>query len=324
MSRPRFLVVGSCNMDYTFGGERFPMEGETIMGDSFSTAAGGKGANQACQAARAGAQVDFIGRVGDDANARELMAGLEGMGIDTSMTVTDPNSTTGCALIELERRPEGTRNRIMVVPGAQMKFRAEELSFLREKIGEYDMVLLQLEISMEANEAVAEMAREAGVPVMLNPAPYAPLDGSFLRNISFISPNEHEAAEMTGIRISDWDSAGKAAEMISDMGPRNVLITMGEAGALLYSDGAVLKVPSVRTDAVDPTAAGDSFVGAFCAAHAAGMDAEDAMTFAAYAASITVSGYGAQPSIPDIERIVARMGDAAGRLDRASLSRLMG
>ncbi len=324
MRKPRILVVGSCNMDYTFGGDRFPEEGETVMGDSFSTAAGGKGANQACQAARAGAKVDFIGRIGQDANGTELMRGLSEMGIDTSMTILDPESTTGCALIELERHIEGTRNRIMVVPGAQIRFRDGELDFLRDRIGRYDMVLLQLEISMPANETVADMAKEAGVPVMLNPAPYAPMSRSFLQNVSFISPNEHEAAEMTGIAITDWESAEKAAAAIAESGPGNVLITMGEAGALLYYEGETVRVPSVKTEAVDPTAAGDSFVGAFCAAYAAGLAPDDSMIFASHAASLTVSGYGAQPSIPDINRIMKKLGDTASRFDCDALSRLTG
>ena len=324
MRKPRILVVGSCNMDYTFGGDRFPKEGETVMGDSFSTAAGGKGANQACQAARAGAKVDFIGRIGQDANGSELMRGLGEMGIDTSMTVLDPESTTGCALIELERHAEGTRNRIMVVPGAQIRFRDGELDFLRDRIGRYDMVLLQLEISMSANETVADMAKEARVPVMLNPAPYAPMSRGFLQNVSFISPNEHEAAEMTGIAITDWESAEKAAAAIAESGPGNVLITMGEAGALLYYEGKTVRVPSVKTEAVDPTAAGDSFVGAFCAAYAAGLAPDDSMIFASHAASLTVSGYGAQPSIPDINRIMKKLGDTASRFDRDALSRLTG
>ena len=133
-----------------------------------------------------------------------------------------------------------------------------------------------------------------------------------------------EAAEMTGIAITDWESAEKAAAAIAESGPGNVLITMGEAGALLYSDGETVRVPSVKTEAVDPTAAGDSFVGAFCAAYAAGLAPDDSMTFASHAASLTVSGYGAQPSIPDISRIIERLGETASRFDRDALSRLTG
>lgn len=324
VSRPRILVVGSCNMDYTFAGDRFPREGETVMGDSFSTAAGGKGANQACQAARAGAEVSFVGRTGCDSNGEILMKGLEDMGIDTSMVIRDPDSTTGCALIELERYPGGTRNRIMVVPGAQMRFMQGELDMLRDRIADYDIVLLQLEINQEADLAVAEMAAEAGVPVMMNPAPYAPMSSELLHRITFISPNEHEATEMTGIEITDADSARRAAEAIVRTGPENVIITLGENGAVFFDGRDLIHCPCVKADAVDPTAAGDSFVGAFCAAHAAGMDAGDAMVFASHAASITVSGFGAQPSIPGIDRIAQSLRKSGYPADGPALAKLMG
>jgi len=315
MSVPKLLVLGSCNMDYTFGGPRFPSEGETVIGDTFSTAPGGKGANQACQAARAGASVDFIGKTGEDENGKTLREILSGMGIDTSMMLSDPGETTGCALIELERSEGTTKNRIMVVPGAQMHINPAELEFLDDRIKIYDMLILQLEINMEANRQAVRAAHMAGVPVMMNPAPYAAIDSETLNMLTFISPNEHEAREMTGIAINDLESAGRAAEAICRMGPRNVIITLGENGAVFYDGQNLIHCPCVRTEAVDPTAAGDSFVGAFCTAYSAGMKAEEAMCFASHAASITVSGRGAQPSIPDIKRIaesLRRAGELTG------------
>ena len=304
MSRPKILVVGSCNIDYTFGGDRFPKEGETVMGDTFLTACGGKGANQACQAVRAGALVDFVGRTGDDADAKRLRSELAGMGIDTSLMITDRERTTGCALIELERRPDGTRNRIMVVPGAQMHFTEEELQVLKTRIGSYDMVILQLEINDAANRLVAEMAHEAGVPVMLNPAPFKQQDPGFLRLLDILSPNEHEAAEMTGIEISDMESARRCCEAVLKTGVGKVIITLGSRGAVFYDGSSFIHAPCVKTEVTDPTAAGDSFVGAFCTAYSAGLDADDSMMFASHAASITVSSAGAQPSIPELEAIL--------------------
>ena len=324
MKKPRILVVGSVNMDYTFAGNRFPAEGETVMGESFSTAAGGKGANQACQAARAGARVDFVGRIGADLNGTELMKSLGGMGIDTSMVITDEDETTGCALIELERRPGGTSNRIMVVPGAQIRFRAEELEPLKNRIAQYDMVLLQLEINSEANETVARMAHDAGVPVMLNPAPYSEISPEILCRTDIISPNEHEAAEMTGIRITDMATAETAARAVMEKGPRSVLITLGEKGAVFFGPEGVIRCGCVETEAVDPTAAGDSFVGSFCTAYAAGMDVREAMVFASHAASITVSGYGAQPSIPDIKRITQSIREHGAETNEEVLRALAG
>ena len=159
------------------------------------------------------------------------------------------------------------------------------------------------------------MAAEAGVPVMMNPAPYAPMSSRLLKLITFLSPNEHEAREMTGIEITGDESALEACRAIREMGPDKVIITMGDSGAVYFDGEKFMHCPCVKADAVDPTAAGDSFVGAFCAAYAAGMDPENAMIFASHAASITVSGYGAQPSIPDISRISASLkstGDLAG------------
>ena len=322
MRKPRILVVGSCNMDFTFEAERFVKEGETIMGTAFSTAQGGKGANQARQAAKAGADVTFLGKMGHDSNAEQLIAILKSDGIDTSKMLFSDTEPTGCACIELENREGGTRNRIIVVSGAQVTFTEEELSFLKEEIRNYDMVILQLEINMDANELVAKYAHDAGVPVMLNSAPSAPLSDSFLANLTYISPNEHEASDMTGIKVETVEDAREACRALCDKGVENVIITMGSQGAVIGNREKFVQVPCVKTTAVDPTAAGDSFVGAFCTAVAAGMEWNDALTFASHAASITVSRKGAGPSLPylsEIKELLARTGSSVDAEALASL-----
>lgn len=314
MSKPRILVVGSCCMDYTFGSTVIPNEGETVLGNNFSFAPGGKGANQALQAALLGAEVTFVGKFGRDMNAEVLVGNLRKAGIDVSNVLYHETVPTAVACIQLQLLPNGeVNNRITVIPGAQMTFTAADVAFLQEEIRNYDLVLLQLEINMEINELVAKYAHAAGVPVMLNSAPSAPLSGQLLSNLTYISPNEHEAKDLTGIEIESIDDARRAAEKLLCSGVPNVLITLGAAGAIYCSGDTFLHKPCVKTTVVDPTAAGDSFIGAFSTALAGGLPVADAMVFANHVASITVSGRGAQSSLPNRAAVEARYGDAAAK-----------
>lgn len=313
MSRPRILVVGSCCMDYTFGSTVVPREGETVLGNSFSFAPGGKGANQALQAALLGAEVTFVGKFGRDMNAEALIKNLRDAGIDVSNVLHNENVPTAVACIQLQLQPNGeVNNRIIVIPGAQMTFTTEDIAFLQETIRNYDLVLLQLEINMEINELVAAYAHAAGVPVMLNSAPSAPLSEQLLSKLTYISPNEHEARDLTGIEINSIADAKLAAEKLRSQGVPNVLITLGAAGAVYSGGNTFLHKPCVRTKVVDPTAAGDSFIGAFSTAIAGGLPVADAMVFANHVASITVSGRGAQSSLPSRETVEAAYGTVSG------------
>ena len=220
----------------------------------------------------------------------------------------------------LELTEEGAKNRIMVVPGSQMTFTAEDVAFLKDEIRNYDMLILQLEINMEINELVAAYAYEAGVPVMLNCAPSAPLSDEFLSHITYLSPNEHEARDLTGIAIHSLDDAKAAARNLLDRNVGNVLITMGSEGAVFADSEQFLHRSSVPTAAVDPTAAGDSFIGAFCTAIGTGMPAGDAMVFANHTASITVSRKGAMPSLPALDEVLALMEKTGAAVDISPLS----
>lgn len=309
-------MVGSFVMDLTVKTARFPNEGETVLdGLSFSTASGGKGANQAVQAARLGASVSMVGKVGKDAFGSEMLEYVKGAGVNVDRVLCDPAVSSGIGSIILEEKPgQKTKNRIIVTPGANLMLTPEDVRFVRDIVGGFDMVMLQLEIPMAVNEAVAEYAAEKGVPVMLNSAPSAPLAESFLSRLTYISPNEHEAYDLTGIRIetgengADLDTVRRAGEALLGRGVRNVIITLGSNGVAFLNRGHFLYRPCVDVvKVVDPTAAGDSFVGAFCYAKCAGMKDEEALDFANFTATLTVSKPGAQRSLPlygEVEELI--------------------
>lgn len=313
--RPRILVVGSFVMDQIAITEVVPREGQTVLGKTFQKAPGGKGANQAVQAARLGADVTMIGKLGFDANGEEMLRVCKKAGIDTSHILYDDELASGCAVIILQEKPgEERQNRILVIPGTNMSITSEEISFLKDEIKNYDMVLLQLEIPMEINEIVAKYAANAGVPVMLNSAPSAPLSDELLSCLSFISPNETEIEDMTGVHIEHTDNSvniedvRKATGILRAKGVKNVLVTMGSAGAFLSNETGEFYGPCVRGVTVaDPTAAGDSFVGAFCTGVCCGWDMETIICFANHTAAITVSRMGAMPSLPTLEMVLNSM-----------------
>lgn len=305
-------------MDQIVTTDIFPRQGQTILAKTFRKAPGGKGANQAVQMARLGANVTMCGKLGCDGNGREMLAVCEEAGICTDHICYDEHEASGCAVVILEECPgKSTENRIMVIPGSNMTFAPEDVAFLEDTIGRYDLVVLQLETPMQINVLVAKYAHAKGVPVMLNSAPSAPLPEELLRCLSYISPNEHEAEDLTGIHIAhkggnvDVESVKAAAAALREKGVQNVLITLGSAGAALIKDGEFYLSPAVpNVKAVDPTAAGDSFVGAFCVAICSGMAPEEALRFANHTAALTVAAMGAMPSLPTLDRVQRAMEEA--------------
>ena len=323
MKKPEILVVGSFVMDLIVRAERFVNAGETILGLDYHTASGGKGANQAVQAARLGANVTMLGKLGDDAYGREMLDSLNAAGVNTEHVIIDPEAHSAIGNVQIQENKSGTQNRIVVVPGANMRLTVEEVAFLKDDIRRYDLVMLQLEIPMAVNEAVARYAHDAGVPVMLNPAPYAPLPGTLLDNIAYLSPNEHEAADLAGFAVDDEAACLKAIAALGQAHGCAVLITRGEAGSVYGEGGQTVFSPCVRSEnVVDPTAAGDSFVAAFCVARCCGLTPSDAMTFANHTASLTVSRMGAQPSLPALETVWAYMEER--QADMAVFAPLLG
>lgn len=306
MKTPNILVVGSLVMDLIVTAKRFPNAGESVFGDGFQTVPGGKGANQAVQAARLGAKVTMVGMVGEDAFGEQLIASLKQSGVDTAHVMRTANAPTAIANIQIQQADNGTQNRIVVVLGANNELCAKDVQFLEQSIAQYDMVLLQNEIPEEVNTYVAALAKAAGVPVMLNPAPARLLPVELIACLTCISPNEHEAALITGVVPEDEASIIETAAKLRDMGAKTALITLGERGCVYVDGEKTVRSPSVSCgEVVDPTAAGDSFVGAFCVATANGEGVEDALRFANCTAGLTVCTMGAQTSLPALDTVEA-------------------
>ncbi len=330
MAKPKILVVGSFVMDQIATTEVFPREGQTILGGTFSKAPGGKGANQAVQMARLGADVTMVGKLGHDGNGEDMIKTCKEAGINTDYVLYDDELPSGCSVIILEEAPgKQTVNRIIVLSGSNMSITPDDVAFLKEKVAEYNLVVLQLEIPMEINELVAAYAYEKGVPVMLNSAPSAPLSDELLSHLAYISPNEHEAFDMVGVKIShegkevNMEEAKAATAALKAKGVKNVLITLGESGAVLDTekDGFFYSPCVDGIMAVDPTAAGDSFVGALSVGLCCGWGYEETLRFANHTAGLTVSALGAMPSLPTLDKVEAFLREKTGSAPNTSVLR---
>jgi ribokinase len=306
------VVVGSSNTDMIVKTERLPKPGETILGGEFVTAAGGKGANQAVAAARAGAAVTLVARLGRDMFGDRAAAGFAAEGINVDFLVRDASAPSGVALIFVGGEGE---NSIAVASGANSKLTPEDVRRARSAVRDSHVLLLQLETPIQTVAAAAELGHAAGVRVILNPAPGRPVPESLLRRLYLLTPNETEAELLTGRKVSDAASAAKAAEALLVRGVPNVLITLGERGAYLQGqDGRGLVAP-YKVRAVDTTAAGDVFNGALAVALAEGRPLLEAARFANAAAALSVTRLGAQPSAPSRAEI-ERMLKPTGRVGR--------
>lgn len=307
--KPRILVAGSFVMDLIAATNRVPESGQTVVGTAFHTAPGGKGANQAVQCARLGADVTMIGCVGCDSFGRELLDAAREAGVDVTHVTVDHHVCSGIGHVLLEVTDRGAQNRITVIPGANQSLRPRDVAWLEEKIGDYDMVMLQMEIPLEINLLIAGWAKEAGVPVMLNPAPAAPLSDKLLRRVDYLIPNEQEAAVETELPLhmtrDGWQEELLAiAKALRSKGVEHTIITLGSHGSAVAEAGGLRYIPCVRVPHVaDPTAAGDSFVAALCVGLCVGLSQDAALTFASHTAALTVSRIGAMPSLPRLEEV---------------------
>ena len=289
------LVVGSSNTDMVLRVPRIPKPGETVLGGAFAMAAGGKGANQAVAAVRAGANVAFVARVGEDIFGERALANFEADGIDTRFVFRTAGSPSGVALINVDGRGE---NSIAVASGANALLTAGDVARAADAFSSADVVLLQLESPLEAVEAAVRQAGERGVPVILNPAPARPLADDLLRRVAVLTPNEHEAELLAGVLVRDEEGARKAAAGLRARGPAAVVVTLGERGAYASLREFEGLVPAFKVVPVDTTAAGDVFNGALATAVAEGVPLAEALRFASAAAAISVTRPGAQPSAP--------------------------
>ena len=299
-SPPRLVVVGSSNTDMVVQAPSIPRPGETIIGGEFIQAAGGKGANQAVAAARLGAQVVFVGRVGADALGDSALAGLQAEGIDTQHVVRDADAPSGVALIIVDDKGE---NSITVAPGANARLTAADVEQAAAAIDACDALLVQLETPLPSVGRAIALARSRGKRVVLNPAPYQWIPASLLADVEVLTPNETEASQLLDGRPITPDIAPAAAQTLRDMGVDSVIITAGRAGACIAAAEGDWRVPAFTVEAVDTTAAGDAFSAALTVALAEGQPLAAAARFAAAAAALTVTQRGAQPSLPDRETV---------------------
>lgn len=294
---PRIVVVGSSNTDFVITSARIPEPGETVLGDRFLRAAGGKGANQAVAAARLGARVTFVARVGDDELGRAAVTGFETEGIDTRHVAVDHESPSGVALIVVDHAGE---NAIAVAPGANAKLDPTDVDSAADSLREADAVLLQLETPLAAAARAIDYAREGSARVILDPAPAAPLEPEFLSRVDVLTPNATEAAALAGRTPGSRSDAAldAIANELASVGVGAVVVTRGARGVLIATGGDVDRVPAAPARAVDSTAAGDAFSAALGVRLGAGDDLGAAVDYAQRAAARSVQVPGAQPSLP--------------------------
>ena len=295
--KPRIVVVGSLNMDLVVQAPRIPKPGETILGaGELQMIPGGKGANQACGASRLGADVAMVGRVGDDAFGEALIHNLNKTKVNTSLITRDADAATGIALIVVD---DSGQNSIVISSGANGRVSDEDVDRGEDLIRSTDVLLLQLEIPLNAVIRAAELARLHGAITVLNPAPAQPLPTELLPLIDVLIPNETEAAILSGCESNTDEEIRQAATALRKSGVKTIIMTMGSRGALLITENVFSHFPTFPIDPVDTTAAGDAFVASFSVALAEGRSLQEAVRYGNAAGALACTKLGAQPSLPN-------------------------
>lgn len=289
----RIVVIGSSNMDLTVRTPHIPAKGETVFGGDVVMSFGGKGANQAVAASRLGGDVRFITKVGTDANGKMMVENFANEGMCTAGVVQSPDVQSGSAWICVG---DDGDNSIIVMPGANGAMTVADLKPFEDEIKSADYLLMQLEVPMEVVSYAAELAYANGVKVILNPAPACPLADSLFSTLYMLTPNETECRLLCGDEASDDDLAN--ASVLYRKGVKNVVVTLGAKGSMIYNAEGVETVPAKKVVAVDTVAAGDTYNGALCVALSEGKGFIEAMEFATAASAIAVTRVGAQASVP--------------------------
>jgi ribokinase len=299
------VVVGSLNADLVQQVDRLPKSGETIAGSDLKIIPGGKGANQAYAAARLGGSVEMVGYVGDDAFGPMLTKSLQDTGADTSKVRVSPGATGTAAILVLP----GGQNTIVISPGANGRLTATKTISALRTMGQHSILLTQLEVPIEASQAAMKLARERGATTIFDPAPARSLPSGFLKLVSFLTPNQTEAALLLGSHdvIESYEDAENAARHLLERGPGAVVMKLGSMGVVIADTKSCRRFPSFPVEPVDTTAAGDTWNGAFAVALAENKPIAEAARFANAAGALSVTRHGAQSSIPDraaVERLL--------------------
>ena len=293
--KPKIVVIGSCNTDMVVKAGRLPVPGETVLGGTFYMNPGGKGANQAIAAARLGAEVTLISKIGYDLFGLQALEIYRSEKINTELIFTDQKSPSGVALISVDSYGE---NSIIVAPGASRSLSTEDIDKAKSKLEEADIILMQLEVPFETVESAATIAKSYGKKVILNPAPASVLSNSFLSCVHTILPNRIEAEMLSGIKVIDEESAWRAAKAIGEKGIENVVITLGKDGAYVKEKEEYTMIPAKEVETIDTTGAGDVFCGAFSVYLSENHTLTESVEFANAAAALAVTRMGAQSAIP--------------------------
>ena len=313
--RPKILVVGSLMMNHGVETSVIPEEGQTVMGKDIHKSPGGKGANQAVQMARLGADVTLIGKIGKDQDGKELIKVCKEAGVHTEQVLYDDTLPTGSSVVLLETVPgQKVKKRSIVIPGAGMTMTVDEIRYLEDEIDKYDLVVLQNAIPMEVNEEVARYAYEHEVDVVLNPVPTKKLSKEFMEHITYLIINEQAAKSMTGIKIhGDWkrewtrfnlDEARVASAVIRGRGVPTVLVTLADKGVIMNTPERFYYKKAVEdVEIVDPRAAGDAFIGAFCTRICTDDAVGKVLSIANHTAALSISTEGAIESLPTSKQV---------------------